>query len=157
MLLRGWYRFVGWFGTRGFVARGHPQLYRWTGGRGFIGHPLGRLTVILTTIGARSGIPREAPVWAYRDGEALVLVATNGGREPLPGWCHNLRANPVAEVLVGQERWAVRAREAEGAEWERLWSLVSADYPGYVLYRDRIHRPVPLVVLEPVGPATEGR
>ena len=52
MLRHGWYRFVGWFGTRAFVARLHPPLYRWTGGRGFIGHPLGRLAIVLTTIGA---------------------------------------------------------------------------------------------------------
>jgi deazaflavin-dependent oxidoreductase (nitroreductase family) len=152
MLRRGWYRFVGWFGTKGFVARLHPVLYRWTGGRGFIGHPLGRLAVVLTTTGARSGAPREVPVWAYPDGGALVLVATNGGRRPLPGWCVNLRASPSAEVLVGREQRPVRAREADGAEYDRLWAMVTAAYPGYVLYRDRIRRHVPLVILEPAAP-----
>jgi deazaflavin-dependent oxidoreductase (nitroreductase family) len=156
MLRRGWYRFVGWFGTRGFVARLHPPLYRWTGGRGFIGRPLGRLAVMLTTTGRRSGQRREVPVWAYTDGDALVLVATNGGRRPLPGWCHNLRANPIAEVLVRREQRAVVAREADGAEYDRLWAMVTAAYPGYVLYRQRTRRHVPLVVLEPVEPPARG-
>ena len=156
MLRNGWYWFVGWFGTRAFVARVHPPLYRWTGGRGFVGHPLGRLAIVLTTTGARSGRRREVPVWAYPDGEALVLVATNGGRRPLPGWCYNLRAHPVAEVLVGREQRPVRAREATGAEYDRLWVLVTAAYPGYVLYRERVRRPVPLVVLDRQGEPASG-
>lgn len=76
-------------------------------------------------------------------------MATNGGRRPLPGWCHNLRVDPDAEVLVGRERRTVMAREATGDEYDRLWAMVTAAYPGYVLYRERIQRHVPLVVLEP--------
>jgi hypothetical protein len=58
---------------------------------------------------------------------------------------------PAAEVLVGRERRAVRAREADGAEYDRLWAMVSDAYPGYVFYRQRAGRHIPLVVLEPVG------
>jgi deazaflavin-dependent oxidoreductase (nitroreductase family) len=143
-----WYRLVGWVGTRRLIGTLHPWAYRRTGGRGFIGRPLGNLTVILVTTGAQSGRRRETPIWAYPDGDALVLVSTNGGREPLPGWVANLRAQPDAEALVGQERRRVRAREAAGAEYDRLWALVTRAYPGYLDYRARITRPIPLVVLE---------
>ncbi|MEO6060014.1 MAG: hypothetical protein ABIQ05_08600 [Candidatus Limnocylindria bacterium] len=36
----------------------HPILYRWTGGARLLGRSLGNLTILLTTVGRRSGRPR---------------------------------------------------------------------------------------------------
>ena len=49
----------------------------------------------------------------------------------------------------GDEEWTVRAYEAEGEERERLWRLVSAEFPLYESYRHRTTRTIPLFVLEP--------
>jgi deazaflavin-dependent oxidoreductase (nitroreductase family) len=129
----------------------HAPVYRRLGGRGLVGRTFGNLTVVLVTTGARTGKRRETAIWAYPDGDALVLVASNGGRRRPPGWCANLRAHPEAEVLVGRERHRVRAREADGAEYDRLWRMVNDAYPGYERYRAWAGRHIPLVVLERVN------
>ena len=61
-----------------------------------------------------------------------------------------LRAHPDARVLVGREEWAVRARETDGAERDRLWSLAAGAYPGYELYAAWTHRLIPVIALDPV-------
>jgi deazaflavin-dependent oxidoreductase (nitroreductase family) len=127
----------------------HAPVYRRLQGRGLLGRSLGNLTVVLTTTGARTGRRRETAIWAYPDGDALVLVASNGGRGRLPAWCRNLRAHPEAEVQVGGDRHRVRAREAIGDEYDRLWRMVNEAYPGYDRYRAWAGRHIPLVVLDP--------
>lgn len=148
-----WYWIVGRTGDSRFVRWAHPIVYSRFGGAGILGRSLGNLTVILVATGRHSGRVREVPLWAYADRGRLVLVGTNGGRKPVPGWVYNLRANPEAQVHLGRDIRAVRAAEAEGDEWERLWALVTAAYPGYLAYLRWIHRPVPLVILA----ATDGR
>lgn len=143
-----WFRVVGWAGVNPVTRRLHPILYRWTGGAWLLGRSLGNLTILLTTTGRRSGESRVAALWAYPDGDALVVVGSNGGSSHVPAWVLNLRARPEGSVDVRRERRVVRAREAAGEEYERLWHLVNAAYPGYEAYREWAHRTIPLVVLE---------
>jgi deazaflavin-dependent oxidoreductase (nitroreductase family) len=143
------FRLIGVLGTARLMRHLHAPVYRRLGGRGVVGRTFGNLTVVLVTTGARTGKHRETAIWAYPDGDALVLVASNGGSNRLPGWCANLRARPDAEVLVGRERRRVRAREATGDEYDRLWRMVNDAYPGYERYRAWAGRHIPLVVLEP--------
>ena len=51
-------------------------------------------TLVLTTTGWRSGERRRVPVYFMRDGERLVLVASNAGGDRDPAWYRNLVANP---------------------------------------------------------------
>lgn len=150
-----WYRLVGAVGTARWMRHLHAPLYRRFGGASLLGRSLGNLTVVLATTGARTGQRRETAIWAYPDGDALVLVASNGGRHRLPGWCTNLRAHPEAEVVVRGQRRRVRAREASGTEYDRLWLMVSRAYPGYNRYVEWAQRHIPLVVLDPADAADE--
>jgi deazaflavin-dependent oxidoreductase (nitroreductase family) len=145
---RAWFWIVGRTGTSRLARWLHPPLYRWTGGAGAIGRSLGLPVVLLTTTGRQSGRQRTTAIWAYPDGDALVVVGTNGGRRSTPAWVFNLRARPEATVQVRRERRRLRGREAVGDEYERLWKMVVAAYPGYAAYRDWLDRPIPLVVLE---------
>ena len=151
-----WYRFVGWIGTITAMRRLHAPIYRLTGGRGLVGSSLGNLTVVLATIGARTGQRRETAIWAYPYGDALVLVASNGGHHRVPGWYYNLQAHPEAEVQVHRERRRVHAREAVGAEYDRLWIMVSGAYPGYNRYVEWTGRHIPVVVLDPIDAPRDG-
>jgi deazaflavin-dependent oxidoreductase (nitroreductase family) len=146
---RIWFWMVGRAGTNRLSRLLHPILYRWTGGAGLLGRSLGNLTVLLTTRGRRSGKERTTAIWAYPDGDALVLVGSNGGSRRTPAWVVNLRARPEAEVQVRREVRSVRAREAAGEEYDRLWRMVVAAYPGYAAYLGWAQRVIPLVVLEP--------
>lgn len=145
-----WFWLVGRAGTNRLSRWLHPILYRWTGGAGWLGRSLGNLTVLLTTTGRHSGRPRTTAMWAYPHGEALVLVASYGGSHRTPAWVLNLRARPEATVQVRREVRIVRAREAQGDEYDLLWHRVVAAYPGYEAYLAWAHRVIPLVVLDPV-------
>jgi deazaflavin-dependent oxidoreductase (nitroreductase family) len=145
----GFYGFIGWLGNTRVVTRLHPLAYRLTGGRWFTGRNLGVLHVVLTTTGRHSGKPRDVPLFAFRDGDRIVVVASRNGSDREAAWVWNLRADPAARMRVGREVRDVRAYEAEGEERDRLWRLVIEGYPGYELYQRRTARLIPVVVLEP--------
>jgi len=109
--------------------------------------------VTVTTTGRRSGEARGVTLYAFDDGENLVVVGSRGGSARDPGWAVNLRHDPHAMVKVGREERSVRAIEVDGAERERLWELVCAEFPLYATYQRRTKRTIPLFVLEPVGDA----
>jgi deazaflavin-dependent oxidoreductase (nitroreductase family) len=108
----------------------------------------GRRLLILTTIGARSRLPRTA-VLAYRpEGETLIVAGSKGGAPTHPSWFHNLRAHPVATVEVNNEMVQVRAKiEAEGTERDRLWAEHVAEMPGFGEYPAKTDRIIPMVAL----------
>jgi deazaflavin-dependent oxidoreductase (nitroreductase family) len=107
--------------------------------------------VTLTTTGRKSGKGREVPLYAFDDGDRLVIVGSFGGKPRDPAWVSNLRANPRAMVKQGRKTHQVRAHEVEGPERDRLWRLVSEAFPFYETYQRRTRRLIPLFVLEPVG------
>lgn len=108
----------------------------------------GRDVLLLTTIGARSGLPRTVPVVFTRDGEHYVVVASKGGAPTHPAWYHNLVAHPLVTVELGRETFAARATTAEGPEHERLYAQHAAVNPGFVEYQRRTSRVIPVVLLE---------
>ena len=148
-------KFSNTIGARGLrlVGRLNVPAYRLSGGR--IGNKVGDGPVLLlTTTGRKSGEARTAPVLYLAHGDAMVLIDTNAGHEKLPGWSHNLRAKPVAEVEIGRRKVAVTARVAEGAERAELWSACVAQYAGFDDYIKWMKRTPSVWVLEP---ATKSR
>jgi deazaflavin-dependent oxidoreductase (nitroreductase family) len=129
----------------------HRRLYRWGGGRGPLGRALGMDMILVTTTGRKSGVARTVPLGAVRAGRDWILIASNAGKDRMPAWVHNLRADPVARVEHGGAVAPYVAHEAVGGEWTRLWAVVTAAYPGYDVYRARTDRAIPLFVLEPAG------
>ncbi|GAB7051615.1 nitroreductase/quinone reductase family protein [Catenuloplanes indicus] len=109
-------------------------------------------SLLLTTTGRRSGLPRRNPISYLRDGDAFVVVGTNWGRPSPPGWVFNLGATPVAIVTVRGADLAVRAEEVtDRAEYDRFWTAIVARWPGYRLYLDTAgDRPVRIFRLIPV-------
>lgn len=127
-------------------------IHRMTSGRasvtsGVIAMP----TVLLTTIGARSGTTRTAPLAAIPCGDDLALIASNAGSGKVPGWAYNLRANPAATVSYEERVVDVIAREAEGSEYEKIFEAADRIYAGYVGYRERADYVIPVFVLSSAG------
>lgn len=109
------------------------------------------MQIELTTTGARTGSPRTATLYAWEDGEALVLVGSQGGAPRDPGWVHNLRAHPRATVARGRHTHEVTAREVtDEGERARLWDMVVDRFPLYATYQQRTARRIPLFALDPV-------
>jgi deazaflavin-dependent oxidoreductase (nitroreductase family) len=72
----------------------------------------------LTTIGRRSGKPREIEIWYTENERAFYVIAEYA----TANWLQNIRANPKVEFRVGQARYQGRARVLPTSEHE----LVSA-------------------------------
>jgi deazaflavin-dependent oxidoreductase (nitroreductase family) len=99
-------------------------------------------------MGRTSGLPRRVSLYAFADGDELVVVGSNGGAPEDPDWVANLRAEPGATLHVGKGEGEVRAREVEGAERDRLWALVTGAFPAYASFQRRTRRTIPLFILE---------
>ncbi len=84
-----------------------------------------------------------------RRGDGWAVGALNLGSDHTPAWCLNLQSDPTALVEVGGTRRAVRAREAEGVEAERLWGQFVAQLSTVAHSRELAQRHVPMMVLEP--------
>jgi deazaflavin-dependent oxidoreductase (nitroreductase family) len=125
-------------------------VYRLTHGRTTLSSWLaGVRLVMLTTTGSRSGLPRTLPLLALRDGEAVVVIASNFGRPRHPAWYHNLRAHPRALVTLDGVTRAVEARELDGAERDRQFRRAVEIYPGFERYRRWASgRRIPVIRLE---------
>ncbi len=132
----------------------HRAAHRITGGRRGLWRytPDGRWgTLVLHSVGRRSGKPREAILGYIEDGPNLVTMAMNGWADPEPAWWLNLQAQPDATVdLKGGETRTVHARAAEGEERERLLArLAQSESSDLDAYLRRRSRETAIVVLEP--------
>jgi deazaflavin-dependent oxidoreductase (nitroreductase family) len=125
----------------------HRGVLRASGGR-VGGRIVGMPVLLLTTRGRRSGRPRTVPLTYIRDGGALILVASYGGRPRNPDWFENLVVHPEVDVDLDGERCARRARPAGADERARLWPLVVEAYRGYAAYQAKTSREIPLAILE---------
>lgn len=131
------------------VLRVHDAVYRRT--NGWVGHrTLGIPSLLLHTTGAKTGKPRTTSLTYARDGDKYLIVASKGGDPRAPGWYHNLRARPDAEINVGPKRFGVTADPVTPGDqdYDRLWRIVNANNGNrYAAYQKKTSRPIPVVVL----------
>ncbi|GFG70322.1 nitroreductase family deazaflavin-dependent oxidoreductase [Mycolicibacter senuensis] len=143
------------FGMR--LLRLHDKLYQGTNGR--IGHRFPGVppSLLLHTVGAKTGQARTNSLTYARDGQTYLIVASMGGAPRSPGWYHNLKAHPDVEINVGPARFAVTARPVlpDDPDYARLWQIVNTNNAHrYEAYQRRTSRPIPVVVLTPAAAST---
>lgn len=80
---------------------------------------------VLTSVGARSGERRETTLAYFTEGNDVILIASNYGGARHPAWYHNLIAKPECELHIGDRGGRFIAREATGADRDRLYSLAA--------------------------------
>jgi len=126
----------------------HIAAYRESGGEiGYLWN--GVPTLLLTTVGRRSGEPRTSALIFATDGADYLVVASMGGAPSHPQWYLNISANPKAEIQVKADHIPVVARTASADEKARLWDIVRGVWPNYDAYQARTDRDIPVVVLSP--------
>lgn len=127
----------------------HAWLIRKTNGKigaRFLG---GAPLLVMRTVGRKSGKVRENPaIYVTAGARAWAVAASNAASKRFPGWYLNLRANPEAEALVEGKWRRVRARRAEGREFEDLTARIEETYEGARHYAAIATRELPIVVLE---------
>ena len=126
-----------WYGPKGNLEKGVP-------------------TLLLTTVGRRSGQPRRtALIYGPVDDDKVgagadryAVVASYGGAPDHPLWYYNLLAKPEVTVQVEGDVFAARARTATDSERARLWPRLVEIWPPYDDYQAKTERIIPVVILE---------
>jgi F420H(2)-dependent quinone reductase len=85
-------------------------------------------------------------VWNCR--ECLRRDWVERWRYTHPNWYLNLRANPVVEVQVANDRFQGRARVATGKERDQIWRKMTEEYPLFSEYQKKTKRQIPVIRLE---------
>ena len=136
-------------GVLKFFTRLNVWVYRLSGGR--LMNKLGGDPIcLITMLGARSGKRRTIPLMYVPHGDAILLVASQGGMPKHPVWYHNLVANPEITAEQGGILRKLRAREVGGEEKAQLWPICVEHYADYAIYQQRTSRPIPVFICEPV-------
>lgn len=113
----------------------------------------GMRVVLLTTRGARSGLVRKSPLMRVEHDGVYAVVASKGGAPEHPLWYANVVADPHVELQDGPVRQDMAAREVTGEEKAVWWERAVASFPPYADYQGKTDRQIPVLVLEPSGPA----
>jgi deazaflavin-dependent oxidoreductase (nitroreductase family) len=122
-------------------------LYEHTGGRVRLTALTGRKSLVLTTVGRKSGQPRDVTLLYTPHPAGWAVIASNFGQQHHPAWSVNLLANPAATVNIGGRSTAVTARLAQGSERHDIWARARAEWPGYDAYAERAGRDIRVFVL----------
>jgi deazaflavin-dependent oxidoreductase (nitroreductase family) len=130
-------------------VREHVQRYVETDGED--GHDWqGVPTLLLTTLGRKSGEPRRIALIYGEDDGRYVVVGSKGGAPTNPLWYGNLKAHPEVHMQIGADKFTAQARDATPEERPRLWKVMTGLWPDYDAYQQKTERQIPLVVLERV-------
>src|SRR5262245_24237592 len=78
--------------------------------------------VHLTTIGRRTGLPREIEIWFVVYHERFYLFAETG---EAAGWVKNIRRNPKVAVRIGGRQIGATARVLDRDADRQLWDQVA--------------------------------
>ena len=103
--------------------------------------------VLLTTTGRRTGESRTTPMMFHRDGDRVLVIASNIGAPQHPDWYLNLVADPRVTVEIGDEAYPAIATPTEGADRERVWAMIKERYPFFADHEKATTRTIPVVAL----------
>lgn len=103
--------------------------------------------LLLTTTGRRTGQDRTTPMMFERDGDDLLVIASNVGAPAHPDWYLNLAQEPRVTVEVGADRFNATATTTSGERRERVWSMLKKRYPFFANHEAKTSRTIPVVAL----------
>jgi deazaflavin-dependent oxidoreductase (nitroreductase family) len=124
-------------------------LHRLSGGRFLLGQAMVP-SLVLTTTGAVSGLPRQAPLACMPEPDGTwIVVGSNFGREKHPAWTGNLLKNPEAEVSFRGRTVPVTAHLLDDGERAEVWPRLLKVWPVYDRYVERVDRQLRIFRLTP--------
>ncbi|MCW2525295.1 MAG: hypothetical protein JWM76_155 [Pseudonocardiales bacterium] len=129
-------------------VRTQVELYESSGGSE--GNTLrGVPVIILTTVGAKTGLIRKTPLMRVEHDGAYAVVASKGGAPENPVWYYNIVKQPLVQLQDGPTKLQYLAREVSGDEKAVWWERCVAVWPDYAEYQTKTDREIPVFVLEP--------
>lgn len=132
-----------------WMSKAQTWLFKKSGGK--LGNKFlkGTEVGILTTVGRKSGEPRDSPLLFLQEGSRIVLVASQGGRATNPMWYLNLKADPKITFQTKAGTFPLVARDATDPERDEYWPKLDAMYPDFINYRSYTDRKIPIVICDP--------
>jgi deazaflavin-dependent oxidoreductase (nitroreductase family) len=107
-------------------------------------------TLLLTTVGRKTGLGRRTALIYGTDGDDYIIVASKGGHPSHPLWFENLVVEPIVDVQVGSDVFSARASVVvDESRYQRLWPHMVSIWPGFDEYKEKTARVIPLVALTP--------
>ena len=106
-------------------------------------------TLLLETLGAKSGQPRQAALGYLAEGTgSWLVIASMAGAAYHPAWLYNLAKQPEATIeFADGRRVPVRAESLEGHDLEGAWARIANEAPEYAKYRTKTDREIPVLRL----------
>ena len=109
-------------------------------------------SLVLTTTGAVSGEPRQAPLACMPEPAGTwIVVGSNFGREKHPAWTGNLLKQPAAQVSYRGRTTPVTAAMLEGEARAAIWPELLKVWPVYDKYVERVDRELRIFRLTPAA------
>jgi deazaflavin-dependent oxidoreductase (nitroreductase family) len=108
-------------------------------------------SLVLTTIGRKSGVERSTPVGCFpgKDGTWLIAASAAGAAKN-PDWYHNLGAHPDrVRIETAGRKVDVVADQLEGAEREEAWRQITSASAQFAKYQEQTDRVIPVIRLRP--------
>lgn len=106
-------------------------------------------TLLLKTIGRKSGKPSVLPLIYGKFSEEYAIIASKGGAPAHPAWFLNIEAADEVAFQVAEDHFVGTWRVAEGDERESVWAGMVDIYPPYTDYKAATDRHIPVVLLKP--------
>ena len=105
-------------------------------------------TVVITSVGAKSGNLRKNPVMRVERDGTYVAIASKGGSDENPEWFHNFVAHPEVDLQDGAEKHTYDVRLLSGDERTEWWDYSVATWATYGEYQKKTDREIPVFLLE---------
>jgi deazaflavin-dependent oxidoreductase (nitroreductase family) len=110
----------------------------------------GRVLVILSTTGSKTGLTYQNPVCVCEDADDLVVAASAAGQPKHPQWFRNAVAHPRVGVEYLGQSWVTEASvEPNSLHRNDLFQRLHQEIGGLYGYQDRCRedRQIPIVRL----------
>jgi len=130
-------------------ARKQAETYEASGGEK-AADLRGMPVIVLTTVGAKSGMLRKTALMRVEHEGQYAVVASLGGAPKNPVWYYNIVAQPHVELQDGPVKRDYLAREITGEEKSTWWARAVEAYPPYADYQRKTDREIPVFLLEPM-------
>jgi len=106
-------------------------------------------SLVLTTVGSKSGLERKTPLAYFpADGGGWLIVASFAGAVKNPSWYYNLAAHPEQVFIEFSGRTeAVIAEQLHGPEREAAWRQITAASQRFADYQGKTDRELPVIRL----------
>jgi deazaflavin-dependent oxidoreductase (nitroreductase family) len=133
----------------GFVARWSNKMMSNRIRRS--GKFMGMNTLVLTTVGRKSGLQRTNPVaWFPGPDGSWLIVASANGAAGNPAWYYNIAAHPdQVQIEVEGRKVSVVAEQLHDAERAQAWQQVKAAVPRFAGSEQKTDREIPVIRLTP--------